>query len=265
MDAISKHLVETVPAVWVLILRSALIALLIIAALLLMRRHDWFSSSARGVLALRSLVFGVTSVLVVVAFRYLSLAEAIALYFLSPIAIVFLAAWLLGEPITRRALFATAIGFIGVVLIVQPQSGGATWHYALPLAAAVTGAFQEVLVRRLRATAHPSTIVLYGSLATIVASIGLVPFDAAPALSHRELGLLGASALAGVMAFYFVAVSFQRAPMRIIAPLRYLNIVWAVVLGFLIWGSVPNTFAAIGIVLIMIAGIACLWTPPNAG
>lgn len=122
-----------------------------------------------------------------------------------------------------------------------------------------------MLVRRLRATAHPSTIVLYGSLATIVASIGLVPFDAAPALSHRELGLLGASALAGVMAFYFVAVSFQRAPMRIIAPLRYLNIVWAVVLGFLIWGSVPNTFAAIGIVLIMIAGIACLWTPPNAG
>ncbi len=265
MDAISKYLVETVPVAWVLILRSVLIVVLIVAALLLMRRHDWFGSSARGVLILRSFVFGVTSVLVVVAFRHLPLAEAIALYFLSPIAIVFLAAWLLGEPITPRALFATAIGFIGVVLIVQPQSGGAIWHYALPLGAAVTGAFQEVLVRRLRTTAHPSTIVLYGSLATVVASLTLLPFEASPTLSHRELGMLGASALAGVFAFYFVAVSFQKAPMRIIAPLRYLNVVWAVLLGFLIWGSVPNTSAAIGIVLIMIAGISCIWTPRNAG
>lgn len=265
MDAISKHLVETVPVGWVLILRSALISVLIVAAVLVIRRHAWFGSSARGMLALRSFVFGVTSVLVVVAFRYLSLAEAIALYFLSPIAIVFLAGWLLGEPITRRALFATAIGFIGVVLIVQPQTGVATWHYALPLAAAATGAFQEVLVRRLRTTAHPSTIVLYGSLATVLASVALVPFEASPTLSHHELGMLGASALAGVIAFYFVAVSFQKAPMRIIAPLRYLNIVWAVVLGFLIWDSVPNTSAAIGIVLIMIAGITCLWTPPHAG
>ena len=263
MDAISKHLVEFIPVGWVLILRSVLVCVMVIGSLLVLRRFDWFGSTARGVLAARSIIFGVTSVMVVVALGHLTLAETIALYFLSPIAIVFLAAWILGEPITRRALIATMLGFIGVVLIVQPQSGGATWYYALPLAAAVTGALQEVLVRRMRVGTHPSTIVLYGSLATILVSVLALPFDAPPAFSNRELGLLVASAIAGVVAFFFVAVSFQKAPMRIIAPLRYLNIVWAVILGYLFWNSVPNPSAAIGIALIMVAGIMCVWTPSS--
>ncbi len=264
MDAIAKLLLQSVPVGWVLVLRGAAIIVIISLTLLVMRRLDWFGSSAPRVLALRSIVFGITSVLVVVSLAHLTLAEAISLYFLSPIATVFLARWLLGEPLTRRALVAVVLGFIGVLAIIQPRSQGVSWFYALPLIAAVTGALQDVLVRRMRASAHPSTIVLYGSVATIIATALVLPLGAPPPLDSRELGLFTAGAIAGAVGFFFVAVSFQKAPTRIISPLRYLNVVWAVVLGFAVFGTVPNALAASGIVLVMIAGIVCVWTPRNA-
>lgn len=264
MDAITKRLVETVPVVWVLIIRSALIAVIIGVALLMLRRSAWFGSRARGVLGLRSLLFGLTTVIFVMALERLPLAEAVALYFISPVFIVLMAAWLLGEPLTWRALFAAVVGFIGVLLIVQPQTGNANWHHALPLAAAVSGALQEILVRRMRAVVHPSTIVFYGTIATVVVTLIALPLGATPTFSGTELGLIGAGALAGLLAFFYVTVSFQKAPTRIVAPLRYLNIVWAVVLGYFVWGSVPDPFAALGIGCIMIAGVACVWKAAGA-
>lgn len=262
MDAISKVLLESVNIVWVLVLRSGIIAILVALLLVVMRQAMLFKTAAPRMLLLRSAVFGITSVMVVAALKHLSLAETISLYFLSPIFTVFFSAWLLEEPITIRALAAAVLGFVGVVLITQPTSTrGFSIYYLLPLIAGATGALQDVLVRRMRAQAHPSTIVFYGMWATIIVSFATLPIGEWRPLASRETLLVLAGALAGVIGFFFVAVSFQRAPTRIIAPLRYLNIVWAVVLGLVIWGSGPDALALLGTVLIIVAGITCVWSP----
>lgn len=261
MDATTKLLVETVPAGWVLALRSAIVIAVVAAVFALTGRASLFRTGAWRLTTLRSFVFGLTSVLVVLAFTHLSLAETVAIYFLSPIFIVMLGAVILGEPLTRRAIVAAVVGFAGVVLIAQPTGENFSWYYLVPIAAAVTGALQDVLARRLRGHSPPGTLLLYGQVATLLLGCVVLPLDHWPTLGAREIGLIVFGAAMAVLAYFFIAVSFQKAPARIIAPLRYLNVVWAVVAGYVLFDSVPNAVAMTGIGLIVTAGLMCVWSP----
>jgi drug/metabolite transporter (DMT)-like permease len=261
LDALTKLLLETVDTGWAIVLRSVLIGSMVAVVFIAWKGWGVMHTRAWAATALRSVLFAATGLLVVVSFKYMSLPEAIALYFMSPIVTIFVGALLLGERITARALFAAVLGFVGVILIVRPTSGTFIAAYALPLVAAVTGSIQDVMGRRLRDIAHPSALVVYGMMALVILTVIAVPIAPSQALSTREWALLVGSALAGVFAYLFVVISFQKLPARVVAPLRYLNLVWAVLFGYLIWHHVPDGFAAIGIVLIVSAGILAVWVP----
>ena len=258
MDALTKQLVATLAPANLLLFRSLFILLLFTPLALLLFGKAIFRTEARQETLWRSLAFFLTSALIVVSLRYLTLAETISIYFISPILTILLAAWWLKEKLTLGAGVACVLGFIGVVLIIQPfQRTGDTamWAYVLPVLAAGTGAVTDVLSRKMKDRASPATLLIYGVFATAIGGAALAIGDVPALPAPRDLLLLLATAACGVVAFFFVIASFQLAPAGVIAPLRFLNMVWAVLLGYFIWGSVPNAIAAAGIALVLASGL----------
>ena len=268
MDAFTKQLVVTLSPANVLLFRSLVILLLFTPLAAIFFGKAIFKTDAIAETLWRSLAFCLTSALIVISLQYLTLAETISIFFICPMLTILLAAWWLKEKLTPRAGLACALGFIGVVLIVQPfQRGGETvaWAFALPVLAAISGAAQDVLSRKLKGRASSSTLLIYGVLATAIGG-AVLAIGSEPVLPTRdELLLLLATAACGVVAFFFVVISFQLAPTSIVAPLRFLNMVWAIVLGYLIWASVPNAIAAVGILLVLASGLIAVKTRTEVG
>ncbi len=266
LDAASKGLLATVDARALLLARSAAIIALILLTLALLRQVRVLATPAIGLTMVRSVLFATTSVLVVVALKHLPLADAIALYYMSPVWTVLLGALILGEGITRSAMLAALVGLAGAWLLMQPGSAGFTVWSLFPFIAGATGALQDVYARRLRGQTHPTGLLFWGMVAmlpiSLLAGASSGPSSAASPIlvlaTAIEQGLFALSILAGMVAYFFAAQSFQKAPARLIAPLRYLNLLWAVLLGWLIWGTVPGKLQSVGIVLIVIAGFICI-------
>lgn len=263
MDALTKQMVTTLSPAYVLLFRSVAILLLFVPLAMMVLGTAIFKTEAKVETAWRSLLFCVTSALIVVALRYLTLAETISIFFICPAVTVLLGAWWLKEKLTIAAVAACVLGFVGVVLIVQPFQRNGTavaWAFVLPVLAAISGAVQDVLSRKLARRASPSTLLIYGVFATAIGGAVLGATDALTMPTRTESLLLLASAACGVVAFFFVIISFQLAPTAIVAPLRFLNLLWAVLLGYLFWSSIPNAMEWLGISLIVVSGLLAVNT-----
>jgi drug/metabolite transporter (DMT)-like permease len=258
MDASTKVLVQTMHPSVALMWRSALLLAGIVAWVLITRRQGAFSTTApRGTL-LRSMAFGLTSLLIVISIKYLSLAETMAIYFLNPVLAVPLASFLLREPAGRWAIPATLLGFTGVLCVMQPDMHGIKLAYLIPLAAACSGAVHDVMSRQLKGHSSPLTLMIYGIAASLF--WGLVTADWSRfALPHgNEWWPLLLAATVGFVANFFVIVSFQLAPASLSAPLRYLLLAWSALIGWLVWDQLPNFLAWVGIALVLCAGFLAI-------
>jgi drug/metabolite transporter (DMT)-like permease len=258
MDASTKGLLATMSPSIALVLRTALLLGGTVAWVLLMRRTGLFATRAVRGTVLRSLAFGFTSLLIVVSMKYLSLAETMAIYFLNPVLAVPLATVLLREPAGRWAVPAALLGFCGVLFVIQPTVDGIKWAYLIPLAAACSGAFHDVMSRRLRSHTAPLTLMIYGLLAALAWGAATADWSRVAVPGLREWALLVLAAGAGFIANFFVIVSFQLVPARLSAPLRYLILAWAALIGYLVWNQLPNFWAWFGITLILAAGFLAI-------
>lgn len=258
MDAITKLLLASMPVNGAVLLRTVMIVVLLLAALMFAGQLRLLATDAPVATALRSLAFCATSLLIVHALQRLGLAETIAIYFICPVVTVLMASALLGERITATAIGSALLGFAGVWLILRPGTARFEWAYLLPLAAAFTGALQDILARRLRGHAHPVGLLAWAMVATLAASALLAAGEPLPMPDGGQWGLLAACVIACLVGYFFVIVSFQLAPAGLIAPLRYLNLAWAVLLGYLFWDTLPDARTWIGILLILAAGAMCV-------
>jgi drug/metabolite transporter (DMT)-like permease len=231
---------------------------LILLTLALMGQLRQLRTAAPGLTLLRSVLFGTTSLLVVVALAHMPLADAIALYFVCPVWTVLLAAPLLGERITPSALIAVLLGLAGAWLLINPAGRHLDVWALCALASGFTGALQDIYARRLRGSTTPAGMLFWGLSAMVPLSVVILDTDRARLPQAGEWPLFSLALVAAGLAYYLAGQSFQKAPMRIVAPLRYLNLLWAVLLGWLLWGSVPEPAQAGGIMLIVLAGLICV-------
>ncbi len=258
LDSAGKALIETMDITSMLVLRCVAVMMVIVITLALMGQLGQLATRAPGLTLLRSVLFGLTGVLVILALKHLPLADAIGLYFVSPVWTVLLGAPLLGERITRNALIAALIGLTGAWLLIKPGSGGLDIWSLCALAGGITGAIQDIYARRLRGLTSPAGLLFWGMAAIIPMSLVVLEPDKAGLPQGHEIPLFALNVAAAILAYFFAAQSFQKAPARLIAPLRYLNLLWAVLLGWALWGTVPGPLQTLGMALIVSAGILCI-------
>jgi drug/metabolite transporter (DMT)-like permease len=193
------------------------------------------------------------------AFILLPLAEATTIGFSVPIFSVVLAALVLGEPTGRWRWGAVAAGFAGVLLIVQPGSGDVPLAGAsVALAAALLTASVTIVIRRLGATERATTTVFWFAISSL-APLGLLMLHFAKSHDAVTWGILAGLALAGGLAQLTLTGALRLAPVALVMPMDYSGLIWAALLGLLMFGELPTPWIWLGAPVIIASGLVIVW------
>jgi drug/metabolite transporter (DMT)-like permease len=257
-DALSKYLSGFFPVIMVVWARY-LIHTLLMAGIFLPQSGLRVLRSKRPLLQLlRALCLLSTSLLFTSALLFIPLAEATAVNFLAPVLVTALSVPLLGEQVTRGQWLAVICGFVGVLIIVHPGGELFTPAVLLPFCSALFFCFYQLLTRKLAEHDSPTTSNFFAGLCNTLVMTGLVPFFwQTPGFLHGLLMLaLGAC---GMSAHLFLTQAFRHAAPALLAPFGYCQIVFAGLLGWLLFGHAPSLITQVGIIVICLSGLAAAW------
>lgn len=185
----------------------------------------------------------------------LAFTDAAAIGQFTPLAITAGAAIFLGEPVGWRRWLATIAGLAGVLLIIKPGTTAFQWP-ALWIVATVLCVTARDLVTRRLGTALPAMHVTIPALAAVsVAGLALAPFEAWVVPSPATTGLLAVSALGVIGGTYGVVVAMRSGEVSVVGPFRYAVILYALVIGWLVFGERPDGLTIAGIAIVLAAGL----------
>ncbi len=202
----------------------------------------------------RSLLLLAATAFFFTALRFIPLADATAISFVSPLLLTMLAIPLLGETVGRRRWTAVIIGLIGALIVIRPGFGMAGWATLLPLASALAYTFYQIATRKLCAVDPPVTIFLYTGIVGTVVMSAVVPFfwtwpTLGGWLVMIALGLLGGGG------HYLVIQAFRRAPASALSPFTFAVILWTTTTGYLVFGDAPDAPTMLGAAVIVASGV----------
>ena len=203
---------------------------------------------------LRSLLSILESGCFILAFRYLSLADAHSIGALTPIVVVVLSYIFLREKISPRIWFAVFIGFIGVLIVMRPGLTVFDPASLIPLAAAFFLGLYQIVTRKVSAVDNNETSLFYAGIVGMFLMGFISFFYWKPISVDFILMFLGVGALysSGV---YFQIVALSKARASIVQPFHYTLIFWSIIFGFLFYKDIPDLFTITGAVVIIISGV----------
>jgi drug/metabolite transporter (DMT)-like permease len=254
MDAISKFIVQSYPvtqALWVRYVLYAGFALLVAR-----RRGVWAMARSRRpwLQAWRSLLALAENGVFVLAFAYLPLAETHAIAATSPLIVILLARPILGERVGLHRWLAVLAGFAGVLLIVRPGFATLEWPLLLPLAGALMWGLYQIMVRLCARDDPPETTLLWSALVGLAAISLVAPFDWRPA-DAVSWGFLLAIGVLGSLCHYGLIRALDYADASAMQPYSYTLLVWATVMGFLVFADVPAVWTVLGGAIVVLSGL----------
>lgn len=257
-DAIGKWLITDYSVGQVMAVRS-------FAVLLILIPYLWYKGFLKDVLNVQRpylQLLRVTFVIAEVALFYLSvrhlpLADVFMFYLASPIFVTALSVVILREQVGLLRWLAVAAGFIGVTLIFPPSSAALTLPALYALAGSLSLAVMIIMARTLRDVGGFS-LITYQTLSVAVAGAVTLPFDwVTPDLV--DLTLLCLLGIIATVAHFMLITAVSIAPANVVAPYQYTSIIWAMALGYMVWGDVPTSQALMGASLVIGAGLFILY------
>lgn len=262
-DAVAKLLGQSVPLGQLLFVRFAVQALLLIP-LVWMTGRVWRMRGRVFWLTLLRTVLHIMGIgAMFTALKYLPLADAIAIAFVMPFIMLLLGRYVLGEEVGSRRFIACIVGFVGTLLVVQPSFAEVGWPALLPLIVAVNFSFFMLVTRQiakhtdpvgLQAVSGVMAICIMGPILWATRSSGFDPLTLIEP-SAREWALLLTIGILGSLAHLLMTWSLRYAPSATLAPMQYLEIPVATIIGLLVFGDLPNGLAALGICITIAAGL----------
>jgi drug/metabolite transporter (DMT)-like permease len=263
-DTLSKYLSGIYPVIMVVWVRYVLHTLLMAGIFMPSAGLRVLRTKRPGLQALRATCLLGTSLLFTSGLMFIPLAEATAVNFLAPLLVTALSVPLLGEHVTRGQWIAVLVGFLGVMIIVHPGGELFTPAVLLPLGSAMCFACYQLLTRLVSAHDSPTTSNFFAGLFNTLLMSALVPFFwQTPQFKHLPLMLaLGAC---GMLAHLLLTQAFRYAAPAMLAPFGYCQIVFAGLLGFLVFSHAPSLTAQFGIAVICLSGLAAAWQQRRKG
>lgn len=217
-----------------------------------LRPRQWRLHLARWVVSL------VTTTAVFWSLPRLPLADLYAILFASPLLVIALSAPLLGEGVDWRRWTAVVAGFIGVLVILKPSGEVVAWPALVAACGAVGHALNMLIMRKIGTGAEPVEVIgVVGNLLTAVATGLVLPLVWITPSPEDFLLAAAAGTIAGG-AFLLLAAAFRAAPAAIIAPFQYSQMLYAVVVGWLLFADLPSLRMLAGAGIIVISGLYVL-------
>ena len=256
-DVLGKHLFMTYSVILVMSVRYMVNTGLLTVVLAPTQGAVLWRTHRTVLVVLRGLCLAAASLSIGLALRLMPVGETVAIIYLAPIAVMVVAWLLMGEVVTPVGWIGAIIGFAGVLLIVRPGTGLDPVGVMLCLINAALATAYHLLTRILASTETMISMLFHTSLAGMLVFLALLPFESVPAVpvwfDLAQMGLLGVLATGGH--FLFTA-AYREAPASLLAPVNYMHLVWAGILGFLVFGHMPDGWTLVGMAMVASAGVA---------
>lgn len=262
-DALAKLLGTDFPLLQLVVVRFATQTILFVPMALAAGAVLFPTRRVVGLTLLRALLQIAGLLLMFSALRVLPLADAVAIAFVMPFIMLILGWFFLDEEVGPRRFIACAVGFVGTLMVVQPSFAAVGWAALLPIGVAFAFAFFMLVTRAMSREIDP--LALQGASGLVALPL-VVPFlffpvaDVAPlvgivAPEGVQIWLLVALGIFGSIGHLLMTWSLKYAPSATLAPMQYLEIPVATLVGFAMFSDLPNGLAAIGIAVTIASGL----------
>ena len=253
-DVTAKYLSATLPSIEIAWIRFLVFALVMSPAMLPGSPLFALRTERPGFQVMRGIALLASSLFFISGLRFLPIAEASATGFVSPLFVTALSIVFLSERVGLRRWIATALGLIGVLIILRP--GTSAFHPAafFPIVSALAWACTLIMTRMMSGREHALTTMTWSSIAGIAVLTALVPLVwVAPTWHDIAFGILiGVASTAGQ---WIVVLAFRYADASVLAPFSYTQLLWVSILGFVIFGEVPDLWTVVGAAFIVGSGL----------
>jgi drug/metabolite transporter (DMT)-like permease len=258
-DALIKLAAESVPAFQAIGVRGLFATLWCGLALLVTGAWRQIAWAAHPRVLLRSALEAGSAITYLIALFHIPFAIASAVNLSTPLILTLLAVLILKEDVRWRRWSAVIVGFAGVLLVIQPHPGDLNAWSWLALAGTLIGCFRDVFVRFLPAGIPTLVVSFSTALMVAVVSCGWALVEGWQPMSSRALGFIVASSLLLAMGYQLIVIALRsHGEISVIGAFRYSSILWALAIGYVLWGEVPNALAMAGIAVIVGSGLYIL-------
>ena len=229
----------------------------LIPILMLVPRSEFktfYKTSRPKLHAFRAITGTLAIIALFIALREIPLADVVSLTFGGPIFVTLGSIFFLSEKVGIRRWLAVLIGFFGMLLIVKPAYEELNIYYIFPIIFCIFFACVALSIRSLSSTEPNYRIALYFSLLSMIVGLLTLPFGwVIP--NKFELFLLIFTGLVGSVANILLTISLRYAEASLVTPTKYLNLVFAILLGYFIWSEIPKLLTLVGAGLIIISSV----------
>ena len=259
-DALVKHVSATLSSGQLIFLRGLMATALMLAIALGMGLLRQVPLMGNRALWLRALLDGVASLVYLTAVFHLPLGQATAINLASPLFAILMAMWWLRERVTPMRGLAVLTGFGGVLLVVQPAADTFNAYSLLAVLGTTLHATRDLLTRRIPANVPAVLISLSTALSVAVLAGVLALFQAWQPVPLSTLLQLALAAVFLCSGYYTLILAMRSGDVSVIAPFRYSGLLFALIIGHVLWDEMPNLLAWIGIAFLVGSGLTILHT-----
>lgn len=257
-DALVKFVSQSLPSAQLIFLRGVFATLLLLAIAHGLGATARLQTLLDRRVVIRALLDAFATVVYLTSLFHLPIGNATAINMATPLFITLFAVIAFGEQVGASRWLAIATGFVGVLLVVQPTAAAFNAYALLCLGGTLLHASRDLMTRVID-RGIPSILITLSTACAVTLLSGLWSvFQRWQAVTGQQLALLAAASVFLSGGYFLLTVSMRGGEMSLIAPFRYTGLLFALVLGFLVWGDVPNALAWAGIALLVAAGLYVL-------
>ena len=261
-DALGKWLVAGYTVSQLMLVRS-LGAGLVLLPIVWRSRVSLRVPDQWGLHAVRIVCMAADSFSFYFAVRYLPLADVMTFYLAAPLIITAMSGPLLGETVGAFRWGAVLVGFVGVLIALRPTSGAFSAAALVALFGSCMFAAAITTTRKLRNTHWLPLIVLQFAGAGSIGAVTSLKGWISPSI--LDLGLMALVGIVSMGCFICIIKALKLADASVVAPFQYTSLVWAVIMGWLVWGDLPDSATTTGMLVIVASGLAVWWREQKRG
>nr|WP_269745094.1 DMT family transporter [Methyloversatilis thermotolerans] len=260
LDTTGKFLSQRYP-VGVLVWARYLVPAIVLGTVLAPRMGRLLLATPRWRLQmLRAALLAAVSFLIMGGLKSIPMAEGTSLFFITPLIVTLLAGPVLGERVTPGQWLIALFGFSGVLLIARPDGHLPLWPVIMLLAGSLFYALYQLATRMLAPTERPLTTLYYTALVGAALSTLALPAAAHSAWpTPRDTLLVLSLGVSGMAGHFLLIRAMAYAQASVLSPLIYVQLVWATLMGWWVFGDLPGLSAVAGAAIIVVSGLASAW------
>lgn len=253
-DTLTRYVVSEISPRLVIFARYAAFTLITVPLLFVGRPVSLRSTSAPWLQALRASCVFLASFLFAIGLIWVPVANASAIAFVAPLIVVVFSSLILGETVSRSHWVAALTGFAGVLFIVRPGQAGFGWAALFPILTAVTWAMALLATKFMSATESRRVTACYTAIYGLLGAGVALAFDFSLPTARMLWPLIGI-AFAGSVGQLLIVAAYHYLPASRLAPLSYVQLLWVIIFSGLLFHTIPDAIAFVGIAMVVGSGL----------